>query len=346
MKVVLYLLFLSVVTPVYCTPLLEVVDIEGVRVNQLVGYGLVVGLQGTGDQTRQTRFTSQSIVSMLRQFGVQLPFGVDPKLKNVAAVSVHAQLPTYVREGHAIDIVVSSIGDAKSLQGGSLLTTPLKGLDGEVYAIAQGTLVIGLGGVNSLGLTTVARVPGGALVEKAVVPAFDDGNLMLNLKKGSFTLAYRIVRLIDKIFGKQVARALDSSRVSVLAPTDSNQRVAFMAMLEKIDVEVPKGTKKVIINARTGTVVMGDKITISPVAVSHGNLSVVVASDTFVPKITNPNAAPGSEKNSNLFILPDNAQLKDIVSVLSAVGASPPELTSILEAMKQAGALDAELEVI
>ena len=322
-------------------PLFEVVEVEGERVNLLVGYGLVVGLQGTGDQTRQTRFTSQSIISMLRQFGIQLPFGVDPKLKNVAAVSVHAQLPTFMREGQKIDVVVSSIGDAKSLQGGSLLATPLKGLDGEYYAVAQGNLVIGLGGANSLELNTVGRIPSGALVEKAVLPESENTNIVLNLKKHNFSTVNQIITQIQQIFGDHVVTANDASQIVVKAPTDKNERIGFMSILENINIDEPVLNNKVIINARTGTVVMGDKITIKPVAVSHGNL-VVTIDNSFTPSLQDEN----DQQKSNVFVLPNATMLQDIVAVLSAIGASPPDLASILQAIKKAGALDAELEVI
>ena len=258
---VLLTMIFSAAFNVYSRPLLEIVDVEGVRKNQLVGYGLVVGLQGTGDQTRQTRFTSQSIISMLRQFGVQLPFGVDPKLKNVAAVAVHSTIPTYTREGQTLDVTISSIGDAKSLQGGTLLATPLKGLDGNVYAVAQGSIDIGLGGENSLSLNTVGRIPQGATVEKAIIPEIKNDEIILSLRQGNYTLAYRIVEEIEKIFGHNAARALDFQRISLKSPTDSNERIIYLSMLEKIDVDIPEqNNNKIIVNTRTGTVVFGDRV--------------------------------------------------------------------------------------
>ncbi len=345
-------------------PLLDLVTPEGTRKNQLVGYGLVVGLQGSGDQTRQTQFTAQSVNNLLRQFGVQLPENAEPRLKNVAAVSVHTTLNTYVRPGQALDVVVSSIGDAKSLRGGSLLATPLKGLDGNVYAIAQGSLVVGgvtaegaSGSKATVNITTVGRIPGGAVVERSVIPLFDDyGHIMLNLNETGFRQARLIVNAIDREFGQGTAHAIDAARVAVSAPYDTDQRVAFMSRLESLTIPQVELPARVVINPRTGTVVIGQNVRIRPVAVSHGSLVVTVSEE---PQVSQPgmfsrgqtttvprSEVQISEQKGTIYELPDSPRLSDVVSALNSVGATPSELMSILQAFRQAGALEAEIDVL
>ena len=335
-------------------------DIQGVRSNQLIGYGLVVGLDGTGDG-KATQFTNQSLVNMLREFGITL--SSSPTVKNIAAVSVHATLPAFVQPGQKIDVTVASIGDAKSLRGGSLLMTQLKGIDGEVYAIAQGNLVIGgvsASGANgssvSINTTSAGIVPNGAIVERSVPSGFNHGPIVLNLREASFSTARSIAATINSTIGPKVATAMNGSSVSVQAPQDPNQRVTYMAMLEDLQVTPSPPPARVIFNSRTGTVVMGQNVRVLPAAVSHGNLVVTVRESVDVSQ---PNAFGQGEtrevKNSdvqveaqqgNTFIMPDSVSLQEIVTALNNVGATPMDLMSILQALKKAGALRAELIVI
>ncbi|WP_163372209.1 flagellar basal body P-ring protein FlgI [Endozoicomonas acroporae] len=349
--------------------LLDMVDVEGVRSNQLIGYGLVVGLDGTGDKSA---FTKQSLVNMLREFGLTIS-AVDVNSKNVAAVTVHATLPAFSRPGQKLDVTVSSIGDAKSLRGGTLLFTPLKGADNQIYAIAQGSLIVG--GVSAEGLsgradnpgagskvqinsTNAGRIPDGALIEKAVQTPFNYGNhLVLNLKEPGFTSARRIVKAINNYFGPGVAAATNGVSIKVSAPVDSSQRVAFMSMLEQINVESASPAARIVFNSRTGTVVMGENVRVRPAAVSHGNL-VVRVRQTATASQPRAFAEGGStevilnsdvsleEEASAIYLVPEGVSLSEVVSAINGVGATPTDLMSILEALKAAGALEAELIVI
>ena len=345
--------------------LLDLVDVEGVRNNQLVGYGLVVGLQGTGDQTRQTRFTSQSIVNMLRQFGVQLPDDVEPRLKNTAAVSVYASLPTYARPGQTLDVTVLSLGDAKSLRGGSLLATPMKGVDGHVYAMAQGSLFVGgisaegaSGSRVSVNVATVGRIPSGATIERSVMPYFqDEGTIILNLHETSYSQARFIVKGVNAMLGEGTASAVDGRQIAIAAPMDPDQRVTFMSVLENLDIPPSRESSKVIFNARTGTIVIGQNVRVRPVAISHGSLVVTVSEE---PSVSQPGPFSNqgttqvvprsnvnvSEQQKALQTLPESTSLEDVTSALNSVGATPSEMMAILQAMKKAGALDAELEIL
>ncbi|QIZ76783.1 flagellar basal body P-ring protein FlgI [Ferrimonas lipolytica] len=344
-------------------PLLDIVDVQGVRDNQLVGYGLVVGLAGTGDQS-QVKFTSHSMRNMLEQFGVNLDSNINPKLKNVAAVAVHAVIPAQASAGQTIDITVSSLGDAKSLRGGSLLVTPLQGVDGQIYAVAQGSLVVG--GISAEGrdgtsvtinTPTVGTIPNGAIVERGIPSSFNSAEeVVLNLKRQSFTTARNIERAINASFGPNVARADSNAKVLVRAPAEPRQRVTFMSMLESIEVESGRTPARVVFNSRTGTVVMGADVKISRAAVSHGNLSVAISEVPFISQpgqLSNGTTEVGSNTSIDIdqaqatsFILPEGTSLEVIVNAINSLGATPADLMVILQALDEAGALNAELVVI
>ncbi|HRD65767.1 MAG TPA: flagellar basal body P-ring protein FlgI [Candidatus Competibacter sp.] len=341
----------------------DLATVAGVRSNQLVGYGLVVGLTGTGDQTTQTPFTVKSLKSMLSNLGVTVPPEVNLQLKNVAAVSVQAELPPFAKPGQTIDVTVSSIGNAKSLRGGSLLMAPLKGADGAVYAIAQGNVVVGGLGAEAGGskvivnVPSAGRIPNGATVERQVPDTFGgEGPIVLNLRQADFTTAERLVEAVNKAFGGDVARAVDATSVEVQGPADRNQRVSLIAVLENIEVVPAQGTAKIIVNSRTGTVVIGQNVKVGPAAVSHGNLTVTITPDPFVSQpapfsggrtvaIPNANVSVNQEKKP-MFLFNPGVALNDIVQAVNQVGASPSDLVAILEALKAAGALKAELIVI
>jgi flagellar P-ring protein precursor FlgI len=347
----------------YAERVRDLATINGVRPNALFGYGLVVGLDGTGDQTTQTPFTTQSLQSMLGQLGVNLPPGGSLQLKNVASVMVTAQLPAFTQPGQNIDVTVSSIGNAKSLRGGTLLMTPLKGADGQVYALAQGQLIIGGAGASAGGSKTVinhlsaGRIPNGALVEKSVDTPFALSDTMrLELMQTDFSNANRVSEAINKRFGDGTAKAMDGRMIEVRAPMDSNARVLFISELEQLTIERSASSAKVIVNARTGSVVMNQAVTIAPCAVAHGNLSVQI---TSTPAVSQPNALAGGQTavtqqtdiqikqdGGNLIQLDGAAQLSDVVKALNSMGATPQDLVSILQAMQASGSLRAELEVI
>jgi flagellar P-ring protein precursor FlgI len=343
----------------------DLASIQGVRANQLIGYGLVVGLNGSGDQTTQTPFTLQTFNNMLAQFGIKVPAGGgNVQLKNVAAVALYADLPAFAKPGQSIDVTVNSIGNAKSLRGGSLLMAPLKGIDGNVYAIAQGSLVVGgfdaEGGDGSkitVNVPSSGRIPGGATVERPVPSGFDQGNtLTLNLNRADFTTAKRIVDKINELLGPGVAQALDAGSVRVSAPLDPGQRVDYLSILENLEVEAGQAVAKVIINARTGTIVIGQNVKVQPAAVTHGSLTVTITED---PIVSQPNALAGGEtvvvpkskvsadqEAKPMFKFGPGTSLDEIVRAVNQVGASPSDLMAILEALKQAGALQADLIVI
>lgn len=339
----------------------DLASIAGVRTNQLIGYGLVVGLNGTGDKTK---FTGQSLRSMLRELGVTLPPGTDPKSKNVAAVSIHADLPPFAKPGQTIDITVSSLGDAKSLRGGSLLMSPMKGADGQVYAMAQGNLVVGGFGVDAgdgsrvtVNIPSAGRVPNGATVERTVKNAFNIGDhLILNLHDADFTTASRLTDAINHTLGKGTARSMDASSVKVNAPRDPSQRVPFLSLVENLELSPGEAAARIVVNSRSGTVVIGQHVRVSPAAVTHGNLSVTISANT---EVSQPNAfsdgetviTPNfdveiTEDDSRMFVFNPGVSLDEIVRAVNQVGAAPGDLVAILEALKQAGALRAELVVI
>ncbi|TOL86631.1 flagellar biosynthesis protein FlgI [Vibrio parahaemolyticus] len=344
-------------------PIMDLVDVRGIRENQLVGYGLVVGLAGQGDRN-QVKFTSQSITNMLRQFGVQIDDSMDPKLRNVASVSVTASVDPMAGPGQTLDVVVSSIGDAKSLRGGTLLLTPLRGIDGEVYAIAQGSVVVGglsaegkSGSKVEVNTPTAGRVPNGATLEREIKTDFNQRDeITLNLRKPSFTTAKNIAREINNTFGPNVAVAINKARVDMRAPKDTQQRVIMMSMLEEMSVVEGRKPARIVFNSRTGTVVIGKNVKVGEAAVSHGNLTVRISESE---KVSQPNAfADGETKVVNqtdidvneelaqMVIWPQGTELNTIVDAVNSLGATPTDLMSILQALNEAGALNAELVVI
>ncbi|MCC7081934.1 MAG: flagellar basal body P-ring protein FlgI [Burkholderiales bacterium] len=339
----------------------DLASIQGVRGNPLIGYGLVVGLDGSGDQTTQTPFTVQSVLNMLTQLGVNLPPGTNLQLKNVAAVIVTGSLPAFAKPGQAIDLTVSSMGNAKSLRGGTLLMTPLKGADGQVYAIGQGNVLVGGVGAEGAGSRvtvnhlSVGRIPGGALVERAVASHIGDAaHVYIELNATDFSTTQRVVDAINGIF-PDTAAALDGRVVRVRAPGDVSDRVGFIARLESLEITPAAAMAKVIVNARTGSVVLNRSVQIEACAVAHGNLSVVVTTE---PLVSQPNAfARGrtvQTERAQIEITAERgglnmmkgAALADVVKALNAIGATPQDLLAILQAMKAAGALRAELEII
>jgi flagellar P-ring protein FlgI len=350
--------------PAHAERIKDMAQVQGVRTNQLVGYGLVVGLDGTGDQTSQAPFTIQSLTNMLAQLGVVVPTNVTPQLKNVAAVSVHAEMPAFVKPGQTIDITVNSIANAKSLRGGSLLVTPLHGLDGQIYAIAQGNLIVSGFGVQgndgsklTVNVPSSGRIPNGATIEKAVPTQLAQGDaIVLNLNDPDFTTATRLVQVVNHGIGNDIATIIDGGSVRVRAPLDITQRVAFLSTVENLEIDPASAAAKVIINSRTGTVVISSNVRVSPAAVSHGSLTVSIKEEQ---KVSQPNAlATGTttvttsstinvDQGSNrMFLFKPGVELEQIVHAVNEVGAAPGDLVAILEALKEAGALQAELIVI
>jgi flagellar P-ring protein precursor FlgI len=341
----------------------EVASIQGVRTNQLVGYGLVVGLDGTGDSTTAAPFTAQSLTSLLQQMGVTLPAGTQLQVKNVAAVMVTAQLPAFAQPGQNIDVNVSSLANSKSLRGGTLIATPLKGADGQIYAMAQGNLVIAGAGASAGGSKvqinqlSSGRIPEGATVERAVATPLNQGSILqLDLNASDYSTARQVARVINQRMGGQIAQAVDGRRVQVVMPESPDERVTFLAEIENLPVDLVSPAARVIINARTGSVVVNEAVTLSACAVAHGSLSVTI---NTTPLVSQPNAfAQGqtvqSEKSDitirqepgSLIQLPAGTKLADVVKALNSLGATPQDLLAILQAMKSAGALNAELEVI
>ncbi|MFD0912354.1 flagellar basal body P-ring protein FlgI [Methylophilus luteus] len=354
---------LVLATPVaHAERIKDISNIQGVRANQLIGYGLVVGLDGTGDMTTQTPFTVQSIISMMNQMGITLPPGTNLQLKNVAAVMVTSSLPAFAQPGQTLDVTVSSMGNAKSLRGGTLLMTPLKGADGQIYAMGQGNLVVGGVGAAANGSSaqinhlSVGRISDGATVERALPNTLLNQDLVkLELKDSDFSTANNVVEAINKKFGPMTAQA-ESGRVIQVRPPETMSRVSFLANLETINVSLAATPAKIIMNARTGSVVMNKAVTLDSCAVSHGNLSVVVNTS---PVISQPGPFSNgqtvstaiSEININkepgkVLKLNNGANLADVVKALNSIGTTPQDLLAILQAMKAAGALNAELEVI
>lgn len=342
----------------------DLASIAGVRDNPLLGYGLVVGLDGTGDQTSSVSFTEQSLRSMLTQYGVTVPPSVTLQPKNVAAVSLHAVLPPFAKPGQKIDVTVSSLGNSKSLRGGTLLMSPLRGANGEVYAIAQGNLAVGGLGVSgadgssiAINVPSVGRIPGGATVERAVPTPFNETRrIVFNLHDPDFTTARRAVDAINEALGSTEADALDAVSIAVNAPTEASQRVAFIGYLEELTIEPGESAGKIIVNSRTGTIVIGNHVTVGPAAVTHGSLTVTISENTqisqpepFTDGVTA--AVPDTdidvvEESNRMFELPRGTTLSDIVQAINSVGAAPGDLVAILEALKQAGALRAQLIII
>lgn len=357
---------LLVILPVQAERIKDLTSVAGIRSNQLVGYGLVVGLDGTGDKTNQAPFATQSFLNMLKQFGIKLPADSRLQLKNIAAVIVHAELPPFAKPGQKIDVTVSSIANAKSLRGGSLLMTPLKGANGQVYALAQGNLVVGGLGVEgadgssiTINVPSVGRIPHGASVERSVPNSFADGQpIILNLNRGDFTTAKRVADRINEVLGPDVARPMDATSIMVDAPINPGQRVNYLSLLENLEVTPGEEAARVVINSRTGTIVVGQNVRVSPVAVTHGSLTVTISENTVVSQpnalgqgatvvVPESDVAVDQEDALNpMFKFAPGPSLDDIVRAINEVGAAPGDLMAILEALKEAGALKAELMVI
>ncbi|MBB5985286.1 flagellar basal body P-ring protein FlgI [Sphingobium lignivorans] len=335
---------------------------EGLRSNQLVGYGVVVGLAGTGDDSLD--YATQGIKGVISRFGLTLPPGINPALKNAAAVMVTAELPAFAKPGQRLDVTVSALGKAKSLRGGTLVLTPLRGADGEIYGMAQGNLAVGGLGVSgadgsqlSVNVPSAGRIPSGASVERAVETGFDTSPaLTFNLADADLTTALRVADAINLAFGDQRAKALDGVSIAVAAPQGAESRIMMMGLIENIEVRPADPPARVIVNARSGTVVINGSVRISPAAVSHGKLTVSV---NEAPRVVQPapfsrgetaveqsSAISAAEERNPMFLFKGGASLADIVKAVNAVGASPSDLVEILGALKQAGAMKAELEVI
>jgi len=350
-------------TPVAAERIKDLASLQGVRNNQLVGYGLVVGLDGSGDQTTQAPFTSQSIINMLAQLGTTVNSVQGLQLKNVAAVMVTANLPPFARIGQQIDVTVSSMGNAKSLRGGTLVMTPLKGADGQIYAQAQGNLLVGGAGAASGGSKVVVnhllagRIAGGATVEREVPTALGQGPFVhYELGATDFGTVQKVVEAINRETAPGVAQALDGRVIRVIAPEEANSRVAFLGRIENLEVRPTKAVAKVIINPRTGSVVMNQTVTIDSCAVAHGNLSVIINTEQ---KVSQPNPLSAGQTvtttqseidikqgGGTLIQLKAGVSLAEVVKAINALGAGPQDLLSILQSMKAAGALRADLEII
>jgi len=341
----------------------DLASIQGVRSNQLIGYGLVVGLDGSGDMTTQTPFTVQSIISMLGQLGVNLPPGTNLQLRNVAAVMVTATLPAFTKPGQHIDVTVSSMGNAKSLRGGTLLMTPLKGADNQVYAMAQGSVLVGGIGAAAGGSSvqinhlSVGRISGGGIVEREIPTVVGQGEYInLELNSTDFTTVNRIVEAINSFYPSS-AIAVDGRVVRVKAPADTSQRIMFISQIESMDVVPAKATAKVIVNSRTGSIVMNQSVTLETSAIAHGNLSIIINTEPVISQpgpfaqrgetvVTQRSQVEIRTDEGNLMLLPKGADLGEVVKALTAIGATTQDLLSILQALKAAGSLRADLEII
>ena len=341
----------------------EVAKVQGVRPNQLTGFGLVFGLDGTGDQSTQAPFTPQALAAFLQQNGITLPPGVTMQPRNLASVVVTAELPPFAQPGQRIDVNVSSAGNAKSLRGGMLLQTALRGTDGQIYAIAQGNLIVGGAGASAGGSKVqinhlaAGRVPEGATVERGVPMVMShNGTLQLDLQSNDFATARAVADAINRAKGDGTAQAVDGRVVKVRMPAQAGEHVAFVADIENLEVGLQKPSARVVINARTGSVVMNESVTLGSCAVAHGALTVTVNS---TPQVSQPGPLSGgqtvasekadiaiTQQGGQLMHLPAGAKLADVVRALNTLGASPQDLQAILQAMKSAGALNAEIEVI
>jgi flagellar P-ring protein FlgI len=341
----------------------EIAAVQGVRTNQLMGYGLVVGLDGTGDQTTQAPFTAQSLNAMLQQMGITMPAGATMQLKNVAAVMVTASLPPFAQPGQALDVTVSSMGNAKSLRGGTLIATPLKGADGQIYGMAQGNVVIVGAGATAGGAKVqinqlnAGRIPGGATVERSVpTPWLQSSTVQYDVQADDFNTAREVANAINKAKGPGTAEAINGRTVNVNLPAQPGARVAFMADLENLNIDKATPAARVVINSRTGSIVLNQAVTIGPCAVAHGNLSVTISSTPVIsqPSPMSQGQTVATEKTDirinqepgALIQMPAGTKLTDVVKALNSLGANPQDLLAILQAMKAAGALQAELEVI
>ncbi|UJJ50196.1 flagellar basal body P-ring protein FlgI [Rhodanobacter denitrificans] len=360
----LLVLLLGAIAPAHADKIRDLVQVAGVRSNQLIGYGLVVGLDGSGDQTTQAPFTTQSLENMLQQFGITVPANARPQLKNAAAVMVTADLPPFAKPGQTIDVTVASIGNAKSIRGGQLLMAPLRGADGNVYAVAQGSVVVG--GISAQGksgssvqvnISASGRIPNGASVERIVPSSFaGGGDLMLNLNTADFTTATRIATAVNRAYGAGTAQPLDGGSVSVRGPQDPAQKVAWLGAIENLDVQPGDAPARIVVNSRTGTVVIGSDVRVSAAAVAHGAIQVTISEQ---PQVSQPapfgrgqtavvpsSSVQVSEEGAHMFKFGPGVSLDTIVRAVNQVGATPSDLISILQALKQAGALHADLVVI
>ncbi|WP_164878329.1 flagellar basal body P-ring protein FlgI [Pollutimonas thiosulfatoxidans] len=342
----------------------DLASIQGVRANQLIGYGLVVGLDGSGDQVRQTPFTQQSLTNMLSQLGITVPQGTNMQVKNVAAVMVTARLPAFARPGQTVDVVVSSMGNAKSLRGGTLLMTPLKGANGQVYAMAQGNLLVGGAGAQAGGSSVQVNqlnggiISNGAIIERSVPTIYaQDGIINLELNTTDFGTAQNMVAALNQQFGSGIATALDGRVIQVRGPAAPDAQAAFLSQVENLQVRVAPARAKVVINARTGSVVMNRTVTIDEAAIAYGNLSVVISQESQVNQPDTPFGGGQTVVTENTQIemrsdagslqrVTTSANLADVVNALNALGATPQDLLSILQNLKSAGALRADLEII
>lgn len=365
MRIIIFIMFLMTSGVVSAERIKDLATVSGVRPNQLLGYGLVVGLDGTGDLTNQTPFTVDTLLSYLNRYNIAVPPGVTPLLQNVAAVAIHAELPAFAKPGQSIDVTVSSLGNAGSLRGGSLLMAPLKGIDGQVYAIAQGSLIVGGLGVEgsdgssiTINVPSAGRIPNGAIVERVIASNFAvEEFVYLNLHSPDFTTATRMQNRINDFCQSRCANAMDSVTVRVNAPLNASNRIGLMAEIENIQLRPGAAPARVIVNSRTGTVVIGANVRVSPAAVSHGSLVVTISEN---PEASQPNefAAVGEtvvlpdteidvqQNTSRAFLFNPGITLNEIVNAVNEIGAAPGDLVAILEALKQAGALKAELIVI
>ncbi|WP_044556315.1 flagellar basal body P-ring protein FlgI [Shewanella piezotolerans] len=361
LKLALLCAILVIASPVHAQRIKDIANVQGVRSNQLIGYGLVVGLPGTGEKTR---YTEQTFKTMLKNFGINLPDNFRPKIKNVAVVAVSANMPPFIKPGQTLDVSVSSLGEAKSLRGGMLLQTFLKGVDGNVYAIAQGSMVVsgfsaeGQDGSKVIQNTpTVGRIPNGAIIERTVATPFSTGDyLTFNLRRADFSTAKRLSDAINDLLGPGMARPLDAASVQVSAPRDVSQRVSFLATLENIEVEPAAESAKVIVNSRTGTIVVGQDVKLLPAAVTHGGLTVTIAEATQVSQpnpfaggqtvVTTDSTIDVAEDDSRMFMFNPGTTLDELVRAVNLVGAAPSDVLAILEALKMAGALHGELIII
>ncbi len=358
------MLCVGVVSPLKAERIKDLATIQGVRANQLVGYGLVVGLDGTGDQVRQTPFTQQSLTNMLSQLGITVPQGTNMQVRNVAAVMVTANLPAFAQPGQTVDVVVSSMGNAKSLRGGTLLMTPLKGANGQVYAIAQGNILVGGAGAEAGGSSVQVNqlnggiISNGAIVERSVPTTYArDGVIRLELNNTDFGATQSVVAALNSRFGDGTARATDGRVVQLRAPVDPAAQAAFLSQVENVDVRLPPARAKVVINARTGTVVMNRTVTIDEAAIAYGNLSVVISRGLDVNQPDTPFGGgqtvvtPTTDiemrsDQGSLQRISTSANLSEVVRALNALGATPQDLLAILQNLKSAGALRADLEII
>lgn len=353
----------AVAPPVITQPLRNLVNVEGVRENQLIGFGLVVGLHGTGDST-QVKSAGQSVSNLLKQFGLKLPEGTQSRSKNVATVMVSAVFPPGYRKGQQIDVTVSSLGDSKSLRGGTLLLTQLRAADGEIYALAQGNLVVGglsasgrSGSSVTVNTPTSGRIPNGASIEREIQTDFDARpTVQLSLKRPHFQTATNVVDAINKRYGEGIASTRDATAIEVRAPADPTQRVAFVAQLETLPVSVGDITPRVVFNSRTGTVVIADGVTVRPAAVSHGALKVIISESSNVSQpgplsngqtaVTPRSRVEVEQGDGRMFAWPAGARLQTIIDTVNSIGATPDDIMAILQALDQAGAIDGELIVI